>query len=281
MTENSTQEIERKFLLLNDSWKENVDERVHIKQVYVTKQKDGWLTRLRITDDTSAEITIKGPKVGIEGAEYNLPMDIESAKDLWSKSDGQRIEKYRNIIHNEDGTKWEIDEFVGKGLDKLVLAEIELKDKDQEVVMPSWVGLEVSGTRLYSNDYLAQTTHETEDGVMYIPLSQNLESILKLLDIHDADPKAVDRALFKNILKREEIFGSSFTEDQVLPDKDFLELLKENDLKGTFSLRKLRMLEKLISDGGEPNHYHAILDEYSKSKAGVEEDHKLKTKRKM
>jgi len=281
MTANSTQEIERKFLLLNDSWKDEVDERIHIKQVYVTKQKDGWLTRLRIVDDKSAEITIKGPKDGISGAEYNLPMDIESAKDLWSKSSGERIEKYRNIIHNADGTKWEIDEFVGKGLDKIVLAEIELNSKDQEVDFPSWVGLEVSGTRLYSNDYLAQTTFETEDGVLYIPLSQNLDSILKVLDINDADSKTVDRAFFKNTLRREECFGSTFTETQTLPDKEFLELLKENDLKGTFSLRKLRMLERLLTDGGEPNHYHSVFDEYSKNKNIPEEENKSKNRMKM
>lgn len=281
MIENSTQEIERKFLLLDDSWKEEVSERVHIKQVYVSKQKDGWLTRLRIVDDKSAEITIKGPKEGISGAEYNVPMDIESAKDLWSKSNGQRIEKYRNIIHNNDGTKWEIDEFVGKGLDKIVLAEIELKDKEQTFIMPSWLGIEVSGTRLYSNDYLAQTTHETEDGIMYIPLNQNMADILKILNVNDADPKAVDKALFKNTLKREELFGSSFKENQILSDKEFLELLKETGLKGTFSLRKLRILEKLISDGGEPNHYHAIFDDYSKNKLSLEQDSKPRNKIKM
>lgn len=281
MTENSTQEIERKFLLLDDSWKEEVSERVHIKQVYVSKQKDGWLTRLRIVDDKSAEITIKGPKEGISGAEYNVPMDIESAKDLWSKSNGQRIEKYRNIIHNNDGTKWEIDEFVGKGLDKLVLAEIELKDKEQTFIMPSWLGVEVSGTRLYSNDYLAQTTHETEDGVIYIPLNQNMADILKILNVNDADPKVVDKALFKNTLKREERFGPSFKEDQILSDKEFLNLLKETGLKGTFSLRKLRILEKLISDGGEPNHYHSIFDEYSKNKLSLEQDNKPRNKIKM
>lgn len=269
MTENSTQEIERKYLVLDNSWKKDISESFNIKQVYVSKQSDGWLTRLRIIDDNKAEITIKGPKEGISGSEYNLPMDIDSARDLWSKSNGERIEKTRSIINNSDGTKWEIDEFIGEQIDQVVLAEIELSSEEQAISLPAWVGLEVSGLRLYSNDYLAQTTRKTEDGMLPIPLSQNMKGILKVLGVDDAHPQTVDAAMFNNIMAREQTFGSNFTKEQILPDEQFLNILKISNLKGTFTLRKLRIIEELMDDSSFPNDYHRIFDDYSRSTSSV------------
>lgn len=280
MSDNETQEIERKFLVLNDGWKQDVDYTESLKQVYVSRQRDGWLTRLRIINDERAEITIKGPKEGISGAEYNIPMDMESAKDLWEKSNGVRIEKDRNIILNKDGTKWEIDEFKGSGLDGIVLAEIELKSESQDVVFPDWVGLEVSGTRLYSNDYLAAATHETEDGVC-TPNMHNestFKDVLVMLDIQGANPKAFEHAFYKNMMKRESEFGSDFTKSQILQDDMFIELLKESGLKGTgISFRKLRLIEEVLDDG-MPNEYHKIFEAYSKAQAGLETKNRTRYK---
>lgn len=280
MSGNETQEIERKFLVLDDSWKKDVNHTESLKQVYVSRQNDGWLTRLRIIDDERAEITIKGPKSGISGAEYNVPMDIESARDLWEKSNGVRIEKDRHIILNQDGTKWEIDEFKGVGLDGIVLAEIELKSESQNVDFPDWVGLEVSGTRLYSNDYLAVATHETEDG-MCTPNMHNentFKDVLTILDIQDANPKAFEHAFYKNMMRREREFGFDFGKAQILPDEEFIELLKDSGMKGTgITLRKLRLIEEVLEDG-MPNEYHKIFDDYSKAQVGLETKNRTRYK---
>lgn len=273
-------EAERKFLLLNDDWRKEVTHKENIAQVYVSRQSDGWLTRLRIIDNERAEITIKGPKNGIEGPEHNIDMNIDGARVLWQQSNGVRLEKTRNYIYNPDGTKWEIDEFKGAGLDGIIMAEIELNYPGQEIVVPSWTGLEVSGTRLYSNDYLAVATHETEDGIC-TPNMHNestFKDILVMLDIQDANPKAFEHAFYKNMMKRESEFGPDFTKNQIFSDDVFIDLLKESGMKGTgITLRKLRLIEEVLEDG-IPNEYHKIFDEYSKAQAGFETKNRTRYK---
>jgi adenylate cyclase len=51
---------------------------------------------------------------------------------------------------------WEVDEFEG-GLAGLILAEVELLDESQEVIMPEWLGMELTGLKNWSNASLALT----------------------------------------------------------------------------------------------------------------------------
>jgi len=55
-----------------------------------------------------------------------------------------------------DGFIWEIDEFED-GLAGLILAEVELPSEQQPVELPSWIGLELTGLRNWSNAALAET----------------------------------------------------------------------------------------------------------------------------
>lgn len=267
--ENSMQEIERKFLVLNDSWRESVSETSTLKQVYVCQENNGWLTRLRIIDESKAEITIKGPKEGISGAEYNVPMDIKSANDLWKKSKGPRLEKVRHIIKNKDGTKWEIDEFKGEGLQGLIFAEIELPDSKFAIEKPSWLGLEVSETRLYSNDFLASAYSNIED---YVPNLCNpiyLKDLLKILNVNGIDENKMDRAFYENSHKKEMAFGSFFAESKkIFGRTEFLDIFEKHGINfsGTgMSERKLRLIEDILDHGnGLPGDYSNRLTEYHK-----------------
>ena len=62
---------------------------------------------------------------------------------------GKSVRKIRHIVEHE-GHVWEIDEFSGrhKGL---VLAEVELNSIDEKIVLPNWVGQEVSSDPRYYN----------------------------------------------------------------------------------------------------------------------------------
>jgi len=51
--------------------------------------------------------------------------------------------------------KWTIDVFRGQNTG-LALAEIELETTDQEVVLPDWIGEEVTGDEKYYNSYLVK-----------------------------------------------------------------------------------------------------------------------------
>ena len=67
----------------------------------------------------------------------------------------QIICKVRYEIHHEDGLLWLVDRFLGRNTG-LVLAEVELADPNQPVVLLSWVGEEVTFDRRYGNSSLAR-----------------------------------------------------------------------------------------------------------------------------
>jgi len=63
--------------------------------------------------------------------------------------DGSLIRKTR-YRRQYQGHEWEIDVFHGDN-SGLVIAEVELEKEDQTIVLPDWVGEEVTGDPRYYN----------------------------------------------------------------------------------------------------------------------------------
>ena len=144
-------EIERKYLVTSDSYKQMAVARYHICQGYISREKTGTV-RIRITDD-KAYLTIKGkPAAGhFARYEWEKEINIQEAKKLMHLCQGTIIDKTRWIVPAaEDGLKWEIDEFHGKHAG-LTLAEIELTSEEQEVEKPDFVGEDVTSDPRYYN----------------------------------------------------------------------------------------------------------------------------------
>lgn len=144
-------EIERKYLVTSDSYKQMAVARYHICQGYISREKTGTV-RIRITDD-KAYLTIKGKPVAGHFARYEWEkeIDVQEAKELMHLCQGTIINKTRWIVPAaEDGLKWEIDEFHGKHAG-LTLAEIELTSEEQEVEKPDFVGEDVTSDPRYYN----------------------------------------------------------------------------------------------------------------------------------
>lgn len=144
-------EIERKYLVTSDSYKQMAVARYHICQGYISREKTGTV-RIRITDD-KAYLTIKGkPAAGhFARYEWEKEIDVQEAKELIQLCQGTIINKTRWIVPAaEDGLKWEIDEFHGKHAG-LTLAEIELTSEEQEVEKPDFVGEDVTSDPRYYN----------------------------------------------------------------------------------------------------------------------------------
>lgn len=144
-------EIERKYLVTSDSYKQMAVARYHICQGYISREKTGTV-RIRITDD-KAYLTIKGkPAAGhFARYEWEKEIDVQEAKELMQLCQGTIIDKTRWIIPaKEDGLKWEVDEFHGKH-EGLTLAEIELTSEEQEVEKPDFVGEDVTSDPRYYN----------------------------------------------------------------------------------------------------------------------------------
>ena len=144
-------EIERKYLVTSDSYKQMAVARYHICQGYISREKTGTV-RIRITDN-KAYLTIKGkPAAGhFARYEWEKEIDIQEAQELMQLCQGTIIDKTRWIIPAaEEGLKWEVDEFHGKH-EGLTLAEIELTSEEQQVEKPSFVGEDVTSDPRYYN----------------------------------------------------------------------------------------------------------------------------------
>ena len=152
-------EIERKFLLKNNKWKEHIESSEPIIQGYLASSSQNGITvRVRVTGN-HGYLTFKGPRVGIARTEYEYQVPINDAKSILLESQAPTVKKVRHIVVH-DGNKWEID--VYKGNNKgLTTAELELKSEDQEFALPDWIKEEVSGQDQYRNSRLAHNPFTT------------------------------------------------------------------------------------------------------------------------
>jgi adenylate cyclase len=141
-------EIERKFKVIDDSWRSSVEKTVHVVQGYLSKSLER-VVRVRTMDDRTAMITIKGITSGFVRAEYEYQIPIKDARELMQLCLKPLVEKTRHYVRQGD-LVWEIDEFRNPQ-DKLVLAEIELPTADREFQRPFWVGAEVTGDPRFYN----------------------------------------------------------------------------------------------------------------------------------
>ena len=140
-------EIERKFLLKNDSWKGLVKEEIPIKQGYLNSEKERTV-RVRIYGEIGV-LTIKGKNNNLTRKEFEYTIPLSDALEMLKLAEMPIIEKTRFIVINA-GNTWEIDVFEGvnKGL---IVAEIELESETEEFEIPNWIGDEVSADPRYYN----------------------------------------------------------------------------------------------------------------------------------
>lgn len=143
-------EIERKFLVRDDSWNDG-SPGVRIAQGYLTMDPDR-AVRVRLAGD-KAWLTVKGRTFGITRAEFEYPIPPDDAVNLLEMCLPSVIDKTRHCIEF-GGHVWEVDVFHGAN-EGLVIAEVELADENVSPELPPWVGLEVSDDPRYYNANLA------------------------------------------------------------------------------------------------------------------------------
>ena len=168
-------EIERKFLVIGEGWRDEAEEsKQMIDQVYVVNTPEVTMRiRNRIAYpresviDARASITIKTPRTGLTRNEIDLKMDHTAALHLIAelKDNFPSIQKVRHFVKIADSLlRWEIDCFVSKGLQDLIIAEVELpfegypgnEGSGSDWVKPDWIGEEVTNDPLFSNAMLAE-----------------------------------------------------------------------------------------------------------------------------
>jgi CYTH domain-containing protein len=134
-------EIERKFLVRNDGWKAAVVATRVLREGLITQFEKGKL-RVRI-EDRKAWITLKGRRTGLTRLEFDYEIPCADADALLSIfCNGNIIEKKRHLVAHS-GLTWEVDVYRGV-LRGLVMADIELRDEDEHILLPDWLGREVT-----------------------------------------------------------------------------------------------------------------------------------------
>lgn len=147
-------EIERKFLVKSDDFKEQAFAKNNIAQGYLSSIAERTV-RVRIKGD-KAFLTIKG--IGHQGGmsrfEWENQIPLDEAAELLKLCEKGKIEKTRYEIKFGNHV-YEVDEFYGEN-EGLTIAEIELQSEDESFEKPEWLGEEVTNDERYYNAYLSK-----------------------------------------------------------------------------------------------------------------------------
>jgi CYTH domain-containing protein len=143
-------EIEKKYLVKGEEWKKEAQGKLY-KQGYLSSHPDRTV-RVRIVED-KGYLTIKGATSGASRSEYEYQISYQDALEMLNElCEKPILEKVRyKIIYQ--GLIWEVDEFRGENLG-LVVAEVELRDENQQIILPAWVDREVTSEQKYYNSNL-------------------------------------------------------------------------------------------------------------------------------
>ena len=151
-------EIERKFLVSGNAWRDAAHKVVPMAQGYINDQAamdSGAMkasVRVRIAGD-EAFLNLKSRELGHTRQEYDYAIPVGDARGLLALCVGGLVDKRRHYVMHE-GHLWEVDEFLGDNAG-LVVAEIELSSADETFARPDWLGAEVTDASRYYNLALA------------------------------------------------------------------------------------------------------------------------------
>jgi len=152
-------ETERKFLVLNDSYKQQAYTQKRIAQGYLSSVPDRTV-RVRTKGDRGF-LTIKGKsnESGTSRMEWEKEISVADAEQLLALCEKGAIDKIRHEV-KVGSHVYEVDEFFGDNAG-LTVAEIELADENEDFIKPEWLGEEVTGTERYYNAYLSRNPYNT------------------------------------------------------------------------------------------------------------------------
>lgn len=153
-------EIEKKFLVKKDIMK-SVPKGISLRQGYLSTDKSRTV-RVR-TDEKKAYITLKGISSGPVRDEFEYEIPVTDANEILEKMCITPVIEKKRFKLDINELTWEIDTFYGDN-EGLVIAEVELKDEEQTIIKPDWVGEEVTGDPKYFNSNLVKNPYKTWGG---------------------------------------------------------------------------------------------------------------------
>jgi len=154
-------EIERRFLIKNDNWKEFITKKIYIEQGYLSKSLDDWIIRIRFTGK-DFKIALKKHIESFTNFEFEYSIPRKDGETIMSNL-SNTIKKERFFLEVEEKF-WIVDCFKENNY-PLEIAEIELSDEEEYLLLPSFISKEITGLTHYSNFSLANNpfSHWEED----------------------------------------------------------------------------------------------------------------------
>ena len=144
-------EIERRFLIKNDTWKEFITKKNYIEQGYLSNSFDDWIIRIRCTGK-DFKIALKKHIKGFTNFEFEYSIPSNDGEKIMTNLTNT-IKKERFFLEVEKKS-WIIDCFKDNNY-PLEIAEIELSNEEEDLSLPSFVSEEITGLKHYSNFSLA------------------------------------------------------------------------------------------------------------------------------
>jgi len=144
-------EIERRFLIKNDNWKEFIIKKIFIEQGYLSKSIDDWIIRIRFIEK-DFKIAFKKHIENFTNFEYEYLIPHKDGESIMSNIPNT-IKKERFFLEVES-KYWIIDCFKENNY-PLEIAEIELSKEEEYLSLPSFISKEITGLTHYSNFSLA------------------------------------------------------------------------------------------------------------------------------
>lgn len=153
------EEIERKFLVISDAYKTEAFKQTFIVQGFLNTDAERTV-RVRIRDEQGF-LSVKGKSSddGVARFEWEIEIPKDEAEALLKLCEPGAIEKTRYEVIS-GAHVFEIDQFYGAN-EGLIIAEIELENKNDTFIKPSWLGSEVTGQLKYYNSQLLKNPFKT------------------------------------------------------------------------------------------------------------------------
>ena len=147
-------EIERKFLVNSEVFKEEAFQKTRITQGFLNTHKERTV-RVRLKGENGF-LTVKGKSSndGLSRFEWEKEISDTEAKSLLNLCEKGIIDKIRYEI-KVGFHIFEVDEFFGDN-EGLIIAEVELNTKNETFSKPDWLGEEVTGDIKYYNSQLSK-----------------------------------------------------------------------------------------------------------------------------
>jgi|LakMenEpi03Aug12_release.lakeMendotaPanAssembly.Ray.scaffolds.fasta_scaffold87641_4 adenylate cyclase len=141
-----SKELERRFLVVNDNWREAVVKMENIRDGFIFINA---IKTVRVRDcGEMATLTVKIKDGAGSRYEYEYEIPKEDAEEMLTlHCSSNRINKRRYYVAFSDYL-WVVDVFEG-AFAGLIMAEIEYDENNKNVPLPDWIGSEVTADETY------------------------------------------------------------------------------------------------------------------------------------